>query len=263
MTQRSDIASEGVASKGRSRGANKPFPSISFEDSLVIPKGILEHSVGDSIQRLTLVDETKMSPGSSKTRGLISGSSKYGLIQGSYNSPSLSITENGKTLANAQLSSGEARGLAFQCSISQFPSFQGVYEKLKDKRLPAGKVLEDEFGIQGLSVADQPQAAEIFAANIRFLGLTREISGSEYVSDIESLPKHHPDAGASRPTEQQTIESATEQVPHPVQAQTTAPPVHQPTLHIDIQIHIDSSSSAELVDNMFASMAKHIYSREE
>ena len=33
----------------------------------------------------------------------------------------------------------------------------------------------------------------------------------------------------------------------------------RPALHIDIQIHIDPTSSAELIDNIFASMAKHLY----
>lgn len=34
-----------------------------------------------------------------------------------------------------------------------------------------------------------------------------------------------------------------------------------PGLHIDIQIHIDSSASADQIDAVFASMAKHIYGR--
>jgi Family of unknown function (DUF5343) len=42
------------------------------------------------------------------------------------------------------------------------------------------------------------------------------------------------------------------------------PPSRQPALpglHVDIQIHIDSSASAEQIDAVFASMAKHIYAR--
>ena len=262
MTQLPNMEPDETQVKGRSRSPNKPFPSITFEDALVIPRGILAHSVAGDIQRLTLSEETGMSPTSSKTRGLISGSFKYGLTKGSYNSPSLSVTESGHELANAKPSTGESRKLAFHYAVGQFPSFQSVYEKLKDKRLPVGRVLEDEFGNQGVSIADRPQAAEIFTANIRFLGLTREISGSEYVSDIDSLPDHQPDAATSQPTEQQTIEPTPEQVPNPIQSQAVAPPVQQPSLHIDIQIHIDSNATAELIDSMFASMAKHIYGRE-
>ena len=40
---------------------------------------------------------------------------------------------------------------------------------------------------------------------------------------------------------------------------SVASPTKLPPLHIDIQIHIDPASSAELIDQIFASMAKHLY----
>lgn len=36
-----------------------------------------------------------------------------------------------------------------------------------------------------------------------------------------------------------------------------------PAVHIDINIHIDSSASPEQIDQLFASMARHLYRREE
>ena len=36
-----------------------------------------------------------------------------------------------------------------------------------------------------------------------------------------------------------------------------------PSVHIDIQIHIDSSASTDQVDQMFRSMAEHLYGRRE
>lgn len=40
-------------------------------------------------------------------------------------------------------------------------------------------------------------------------------------------------------------------------------PVQQPSpsLHVDLQVHIDSSASADQIDAIFASMAKHLYGR--
>jgi hypothetical protein len=35
-----------------------------------------------------------------------------------------------------------------------------------------------------------------------------------------------------------------------------------PSLHIDVQIHISADASAEQIDQVFASMAKHIYRKE-
>ncbi|QDG68523.1 hypothetical protein NIBR502772_22000 [Pseudarthrobacter sp. NIBRBAC000502772] len=44
--------------------------------------------------------------------------------------------------------------------------------------------------------------------------------------------------------------------PHPVAQQHSGP-----SLHVDLQVHIDSSASADQIDAIFASMAKHLYGR--
>lgn len=45
-------------------------------------------------------------------------------------------------------------------------------------------------------------------------------------------------------------------------SETPPSPRGGPGLHIDIQIHIDSAASAEQIDSVFSSMAKHLYGRE-
>ena len=35
-----------------------------------------------------------------------------------------------------------------------------------------------------------------------------------------------------------------------------------PELHVDVQIHIDSTASPKQIDQIFASMARHLYGRE-
>ncbi|MCI0439855.1 MAG: DUF5343 domain-containing protein [Chloroflexi bacterium] len=37
--------------------------------------------------------------------------------------------------------------------------------------------------------------------------------------------------------------------------------LRQPSLHIDIQIHIDASASSEQIDSIFSSMARHLYGK--
>jgi uncharacterized protein DUF5343 len=37
---------------------------------------------------------------------------------------------------------------------------------------------------------------------------------------------------------------------------------HQPSVHIDVQVHIDPAATAEQIDHIFASMARHLYDRE-
>lgn len=50
----------------------------------------------------------------------------------------------------------------------------------------------------------------------------------------------------------------------PPQEQPAAPAarqVQQPSVHIDIQVHIDPAATAEQIDQIFASMARHLYDR--
>jgi hypothetical protein len=47
------------------------------------------------------------------------------------------------------------------------------------------------------------------------------------------------------------------------QTQTDIPSQLSPSLHIDIQIHISSGASADQIDQIFASMAKHLYKTRE
>ena len=50
-----------------------------------------------------------------------------------------------------------------------------------------------------------------------------------------------------------------EDAPDTILQQPTQPAVMSPALHIDVQIHISPDASAEQIDQIFASMAKHLY----
>jgi hypothetical protein len=61
----------------------------------------------------------------------------------------------------------------------------------------------------------------------------------------------------------------------PLHVPVSAPPTQQggaiqaltfsdgPSVHIDIQVHIASEASVEQIDQIFASMGKHLYQRRE
>jgi hypothetical protein len=54
-----------------------------------------------------------------------------------------------------------------------------------------------------------------------------------------------------------TPEPSPTPAPSPVSRQA-----QQPSLHIDIQVHIDPAATPEQIDQIFASMARHLYDRE-
>lgn len=67
-------------------------------------------------------------------------------------------------------------------------------------------------------------------------------------------------AKATTPTSRPAATSAREDaVTTPTPSPQTAPSVVRPDIHLDFQIHIAADAKPELVEQIFASMAKHLY----
>ncbi len=243
----------------RGRGSTKPFPIMKFEDALVLPKAVLDHGVSGRIRRLTLFDRLGRSPDSGPSRQLITDSGKYGLTSGGHTAEYIDITENGSELLNSDLSVKTLLAKKFESGISKFESFRQVYERLISQRLPAADVLEDQFGQSGIQPSDQSAAANVFVDNLRYLGLVREMSGSERIISIEQRLEDLPEAAQDRSVEIEDAEPLIEPVVSTATNGGEPLPKSRPALHIDIQVHIDPTSSAEQIDQIFASMAKHLY----
>ena len=267
MASQTTSEAAGNKQKPRRSRATKPFPLMEFQEARSLPTTIVEHGVDGQMRRLTLLDKMGKSPSSSATRALIIASSKYGLTTGSYNASSLVVTEEGRAVS-APNDSREKTQTMFDLAIGRFEPFKKLYEKLRDKRLPDETVLRDELGHAGISEADREKASAVFVANVRYLKLVKAVSGTDYVKTLEEELDQivsHP----SHPTNPEETPTTTGQSQHPhpdisspgaatPQARTTS----EPSLHIDVQVHIDASASAAQIDQIFSSMAKHLYGRD-
>lgn len=114
------------------------------------------------------------------------------------------------------------------------------------------------------------RSAGVGKAGARKMAATYQlIAESDPASRIEPQP-----AKALKPKRQRTqptphVRASDQKAVPAVQPQPAAPTAttqhHRsegPTLHIDVQIHIAADASAEQIDQIFASMAKHIYGKE-
>lgn len=263
MTQMNNLEESNEGRK-RGRGPNKSYPPTTFEDALALPNRIVELGFTTDIPRLTLMNEMGLSPGGAKARDLISSSYKYGLIDGSYNSKTLTLTETGKKMASSTLSTSDGKRLGFSLAVDHIEPFRGLHELMLNGRLRQPTVMHFELNKLGVDEAYCDEAAEIFEANLRYLGLVRDVSGSDYVFGIEESTPDQDDATEVQPAPQMASEASTAAAPQTI---TTAsePKLDassEPTVHIDVQIHIDSSASSEQIDQIFSSMARHLYGRE-
>ena len=176
----------GLRVGNRGRGPTRPFPSVTFEDALFLPKSILENGVNGQIERIALLDKLDYPRNSSKTRDWITGSSKYGLTSGSHSASFLAVTDDGRLTVDSDSPSRAAKEKQFNLAIQQFDHFNSIYERLKGQHLPDLAVLHGELRRTGLTDSASHVAAEVFTANLRFLGLVQEIDGSEFVRDTLS-----------------------------------------------------------------------------
>ena len=262
MEQQSDGGMSAEGKKRRGRGPTKPFPVLSFEETLSLAKSILDHGVNGEIQRLTLLSRLNWSPSSSRTRNLITNSTKYGLTAGSYSASSLTVTDNGHVVLGVDHSPQEVLSKKLELAIKQFDPFDRLYEKLKGHRLPEQVVLQDQLENLGINNADREIAASIFAANIRYLELVEEISGQNYVKSIEQIYEQPlSDSSSETPSDREPDDDASTVGETPSKTAQESNTVRSPSLHIDLQIHIDSSATPEQIDHIFESMGRYLYGR--
>lgn len=240
--------------KTRGRGATKTFPLSPFKDVLPLARAIQEHGVDGTLRRITVFDRLERSPESSKSRQRVTDSGRYGLTSGGYRAEHLNLTSDGAKVADPRTPPQQRKRLEFELAVSRIEPFNMLYERLKSKRLPAPDVLKDQ--LDGIPERDREQCARVFTENARYLGLIREEAGADRIIGLEQAleelpaapPRSEPPPGRAKPM-------AESQPPTP-----PAPP--EPSIHIDVNIHIDSAASADQIDQIFASMARHLYGRE-
>lgn len=76
-----------------------------------------------------------------------------------------------------------------------------------------------------------------------------------------SARKPTPKVAQAPVTPAPSVQEAVETHPQDALAQPKARHQGGPSLHIDMQVHIDPASTPEQIDSIFASMAKHLYGR--
>lgn len=254
-TKNDSTAVNGVHQTKRKRGA-KGFPTLTFEETLSLGKIIQDHGVDGEMRRIRAFDRLGKSPDSGPSRQLVSTSSRYDLTSGSYQAEHLKLTGNGVKVFSPSSTAKERRRTEFELAIVQSNVFNRLYERLKDKRVPATDIMLDEVAELGVSPEDRLRCADIFLANIRYLGLVQNLSGVDRIISmdqaLEGISESRIDNNVAQPAR-----PAPESLPEPIPSRNEA----RPTVHIDIQIHIDAAASAEQIDQVFASMARHLYGK--
>jgi predicted nucleotide-binding protein len=155
------------------------FPKFALEDALAAPNA-LQRNGGQPLTAIDMATALGRSPGSSAFRTVTAASSAYGLTAGSYKTQ-FSMADGGRVIVEPTSPGEEARGLV--AAALHPPLFRKAYDYYKGKKYP-----EEQFFVNtairefGVSQKQAPKFVEIFAANMRFVGLIRDTPGGEWLS---------------------------------------------------------------------------------
>ena len=243
--------------EARKRGG-KSFPVLTFNEALILAKGIVEHGTGNRMRRLTLFGKLDKSPTSGPSRQLVTTSARYGLTTGSYSADYLSLTGDAQVILSETSSESERRQKSFHLSIQQQSVFQQLYERLKSKRLPATDVLRDELAQIGVPLGDHDTAAEVFVQNVRDLGLIQDIAGKDNLIPIEQLLEELP---SKKPRGDIKVKGESgHEIKPPTDDKKKVR--FEPKIQVNIEIHISPDTQDDKIKLIFENMKTYLIDNE-
>lgn len=236
------------------------FPPVSIDDALVVAKAIWESNAGQPTRRITIFDSLRRQPDSSTSRSLITASSSYGLTEGGYQSEIIKLTELGRQVV------GGGNKLAKLNAVVGVELFRAFYDRYKDAVVPGTIAALDFIRSKGISEDAAQRCLDIILDNGRQVGLIQTASGKERIFSIEHVRELLSNSDAPDPVSIETannsgneIDRTNNEASRAPQNNSRGPSERTPTIHIDVQIHISADAKPEQIDQIFASMAKHLY----
>lgn len=206
------------------------FPKTTLQQALDIPNALMRNG-GNPLGAIDLATAIGKSPGSSTIRTLSAASSSYGLTGGGLKSTT-TMEAIGQAITSPKSPEEKARSLV--AAALNPPAFKAVYEYYKGKKVPEKEFLVNTL-VRDFDVAAGKPAetfAEIFLANMEFVGLTRATPGGEWLTDDPNAAQiaHTPPSGASGGAVEDDADDAPEDTPLdvpqvPAAQQPPTPPV--------------------------------------
>ena len=203
--------------KRRTR-VSRPYPQHRLSDVLEIAQSIQENNSGLAFDRVRLAKSMGTTPSSSAFMMKLNSSAKYGLTEGGYSDPRISLTALGARAAVADTK-------ALVEAVMGPDTFKRFYELLDGKRIPAPNeasgVIVDDVGIPEELASE---FLKIVVENGELVGIVTEVGNSHYVS-LTGLTEISSPESASKSIEdsQQDIPEIEERGPDKSQPQGHMP----------------------------------------
>lgn len=181
-----DDTQKNLSKKKQTRLSQSKCPSVSIEEVLIIPKAIKDNFAGQAAPPLLLAEACKVSPTSSNWRYLTGAAVAYGLINGAYNSKTISLTALGERIV-APLKEGDDN-IALKEAIMLPSVLSEFYKQFNNNKLPRTDIAYNLLMSKGIPKDKVETTWNILKSNAQKAQILKIISGNEYIfiDDVSS-----------------------------------------------------------------------------
>jgi hypothetical protein len=170
------------------------------------------------------------------------------------------LTERGLLLAKAvEHKIEEDTKREWSSIVSGSPAAGGLIQMIKvNQPVPKEQMSKRIASYVGAPASAQTTTgANCLADILQEAGIIKESDGTYVLVEVTEEPKR-PEEPATKPA----VKPEEEESALRPKDLTPGQPAHDlPAVHIDIQIHVSADAKAEQIDQVFASMAKHLYGK--
>lgn len=259
------MAEEPVTKKGRASRSSR-LPQAPIDKALPIARALQELAGPSTPHRIA--QRLGVSPTAGAFRTVLGAAGYYGLIRQEGDRRALT------DLGQRAVADGEDGLLARQQAVAR-TGFRSILTTFRGREANEGVIaarLQDDFAVPAAGSAQIAKAlveacSQVqLIANGRFDAEAIENALAAAPSEANAPAPDHREHAGTRPAPAKPVSRIASTEPRTADGQAHTPPVQirssEPTVHIDIQLHIPATATAEQIDQIFASMAKHLYGRE-
>ena len=258
MAKASDSAAASARKKKRVRIPQSDVPSWDIETALRVARAIRDEYASNPTRPMHVATAMGLSLGSGHFRMIAGASVAYGITKGGYNAEAISLTDLGRRIVAPTVDGDDM--VATREAVLR-PRVPGEFlHRYDGHALPSKEValnvLRDDLRVHASRVE---ATYDLIRKNARLVGFVHEgVKGTEHI-DLKTPAEPLPDEPKAP-----SVPEAEPPTPAPT-VEVAAPVGHlgMPKVYLNLDVRIDASVTADQIDQIFESMARHLYSRDD
>ena len=258
MAKTNDSNAKKAGPEKRVRIPQSDVPSSDIDTAMRVARAIRDQYANSPTRPMHVATAMGLSAGSSHFRTIAGASVAYGITKGGYNADTISLTDLGRRIVAPTVDGDDKAAMREAVLRPRVP--RDFLRRYDGHALPSDEialnVLREDLGVRASRVE---ATYDLIRQSARFVGFVhRGVKGTEHIDlKTPSEPVRDEPKAPSVPETQANQPAATAELAAPVGR------LEMPRVHLNLEIRIDASVTADQIDQIFESMARHLYSRDD